>query len=248
MLRLINDLCKEYQFNKDETGKLDEIEVGITNFLRDHNGKNLCIKDLPGYGGEHLGDIHKELINNSIASIKNAVIVFVLPITEINSKTPQEFLQNIKTKSREGSYDGKTRIDFDRAIYVLNKADTMTTKKLELFDVGSTSEFDQKPLLLAGNVFGDRMISLRAKDEDAMLQADICVMDQQTGFWFQNEKGTLIWDRGLEYLDCEYFREELTGMEKNLRVVSDFLAGKIDLAELLKRYSSGMIQNALNNI
>ena len=115
-------------------------------------------------------------------------------------------------------------------------------------NVGSYSESDRNPLLLAGNAFGDRMVSLRAKDEDTMLQADICVMDQQTGFWFQDEKGTLIWDRGLEYLDCEYFRKELTGVEKNLRVVSDFLTGKIDLAELLKRYSLGLIQNVLNNI
>lgn len=115
-------------------------------------------------------------------------------------------------------------------------------------NIGSNSEFDQKPLFLAENAFGDRTISLRAKDEDTMLQADICMMDQQTGFWFQDEKGTLIWDRGLEYLDCEYYREELTGVEKNLRVASDFLVGKIDLAELLKRYSLGLIQNALNNI
>ena len=117
-------------------------------------------------------------------------------------------------------------------------------------NIGANTEFglNHKPLLLAGGDLSERNFSLRAKDDETMLQADICLVDQKTGFWFQNEKGELIWDRGLEYLDCEYYRGELKGVEKNLLVVGEFLTGKIDLAELLKKYSLCLLQNCLFNI
>ena len=129
LLRQINEECKAIQQkNKSDTIPNSiprEIVVGLVDWLNQDPDKRYCITDLPGAGGseEHIGKEHKQIIQDKIASVDNAVVVYVLKADSANDDIALKFLKEIKAGSKTESTVGHSRVDFEEAIYILNKAD-----------------------------------------------------------------------------------------------------------------------------
>lgn len=129
LLKQINEACKAIQ-QKNKSSSIPnsiprEIVVGLEDWLNQDPDKRYCITDLPGAGGseEHIGKEHKQIIQEKIASVDNAVVVYVLKADSANDDIALKFLKEIKAGSKTESTVGHSRVDFEEAIYVLNKAD-----------------------------------------------------------------------------------------------------------------------------
>ena len=70
-----------------------------------------------------------------------------------------------------------------------------------------------------------------------MLENGADWIDMQELAYFQDSNGEIYRDHAFNYLDLEYYRDELLGSEKLLAVVSDAIKGRADIAELLKNHS-----------
>lgn len=67
--------------------------------------------------------------------------------------------------------------------------------------------------------------------------------DMQAGFYFQDDNGEIYWNHAFDYLDLEYYREELQGTEKLLASVSSAMQRKISVEELLQSFSIILMEN-----
>ncbi len=126
----INDLCKKGQGgqggqNSQAVLDLKEIRIGLSDFQIANSTEKFCIKDFPGAGGDnsYLGDAHKKIINDGIAHIKNAVILYVLKHDDTNLEAVQDFKKSLLSLNEQGSEGINNQIDFGHSIYVITKAD-----------------------------------------------------------------------------------------------------------------------------
>lgn len=68
-------------------------------------------------------------------------------------------------------------------------------------------------------------------------------MDMTANGYFQNEYGQLYGECMHDYLDIEYYTEELKGTEKILKALSNYFKGKIDVSLLMNSYSIILKEN-----
>ena len=85
-------------------------------------------------------------------------------------------------------------------------------------------------------------------EANCLLHTDLGWTDMQEGVLFQDGKGEIYWDHAFHYLNLEYYRDELKGMEKLLRAVSDAIQGKITMADLLKSHSVTLMEQHIKNV
>ena len=78
---------------------------------------------------------------------------------------------------------------------------------------------------------------------EQLLNIGVDWTDMQAGFWFQDNNGEIYWDHGYDYLDLEYYRDELVGVETFLFAVSSYMQGKIRIEELLQAHSVILMEN-----
>lgn len=146
LLKKINDKCKIIQQQRNGAGVDSihaqniplpkEIIIGLAGWINQKKEKRYCIMDLPGAGvsEEHIGAEHQKLIREKMNSVDNAVVVYVLKADSANDDSALKFLKTIKGDSASDSSNGHSRVDFDQAIYVLNKADAHTVDAREIAD------------------------------------------------------------------------------------------------------------------
>ena len=72
---------------------------------------------------------------------------------------------------------------------------------------------------------------------ERMLENGADWVDMQELAYFQDSNGEIYRDHAFNYLDLEYYCDELLGSEKLLAAVSDVIKGRADIAELLKNHS-----------
>lgn len=134
LLKEINDACKNSQNGKSIIPFIKEIEIGVEKFSSNKSAYKYCIKDLPGAGasGKFLGEEHKRIIFETISDIANAVTIYVIKADSLNDGSAQDFLEEIKKKGSSSNDAQQTRIDFERSIYVLNKADSTRDSKEDI--------------------------------------------------------------------------------------------------------------------
>lgn len=134
LLKGINDACKSSQNGDSTIPFIKEIEIGVKNFSANKSAYKYCIKDLPGAGasGKFLGEEHKKIIFETISDIANAVTIYVIKADSLNDDSAQTFLEEIKQKGSSSGGTQQARIDFERSIYVLNKADSTNDSKEDI--------------------------------------------------------------------------------------------------------------------
>ena len=78
---------------------------------------------------------------------------------------------------------------------------------------------------------------------ERLLNLSVDWTDMQEGVYLQDDNGEIYWDHAFDYLDLEYYREELQGTEKFLSAVSSAMQGKISAEELLRSHSIVLMEN-----
>ena len=82
-----------------------------------------------------------------------------------------------------------------------------------------------------------------AAEVERLLNLGVDWTDMQEGVYFQDNNGDIYWDHAFDYLDLEYYREELQGTERFLAAVSSAIKGKISTEELLRSHSIILMEN-----
>ncbi|MBQ8837518.1 MAG: hypothetical protein IJ002_08470 [Clostridia bacterium] len=67
--------------------------------------------------------------------------------------------------------------------------------------------------------------------------------DMQTTIWQQDDYGEIVCDHGHEYLNLEYYHEELEGKEKFLLALNNYLQGRIYMDDLLRSHSVVLLED-----
>lgn len=120
VLEGLNDACKN---NNDLMIAFREVIVGISDFRIGHSAENFCIRDFPGAGAKYLGEEHKKIIYDEITNVVNAVTLYVLKSDDVSLENVQNFLTDLNGVNENNEQGLNGQIDFERSIYVLNKAD-----------------------------------------------------------------------------------------------------------------------------
>lgn len=82
-----------------------------------------------------------------------------------------------------------------------------------------------------------------AAEVERLLNLGVDWTDMQECVYLQDGNGEIYWDHAFNYLDMEYYREELCGTEKFLTAVSSAMQGKINVEDLLRSHSIVLMEN-----
>ena len=82
-----------------------------------------------------------------------------------------------------------------------------------------------------------------ATEVDRLLKLGVDWTDMQECVYLQDSNGEIYWDHAFNYLDMEYYREELCGTENFLTAVSSAMQGKISVEDLLRSHSIVLMEN-----
>lgn len=147
VLKKLNDYFKKRQM-QGVYKPLKEIEIGLSIFNILNTDFKYSIKDFPGAGAEYLKKEHKLAIRKAIKEVKKAIIVYVLDANTANYENVQSFLEELKSLDEIQTNGLSKQIDFERSIYVLNKADSLSRKVLECESTDKYRQFRNKKTVL----------------------------------------------------------------------------------------------------
>ena len=81
-----------------------------------------------------------------------------------------------------------------------------------------------------------------------MLADDVCRFkesgdktDMNVWGYFLNEDGSFFEEVTFNYMDCEYYTDELIGKKKILKPLSQYVKGELDLSELCREYATNLL-------
>ncbi len=84
------------------------------------------------------------------------------------------------------------------------------------------------------------------KEVERLLESGVDWTDMQEGVFFQDSNGEIYWDHAFNYLNLEYYRDELKGPEKLLIAVSSVMQGKITIEDFIRSHSITLMENHIS--
>ena len=132
VLKVVNGVLKEPEAQtQDYPWHIKLVEAKVKDFSLDQDGQPFELIDMPGANAARLKKAHEKLINQRMKDVTSAMLLYIFSSDGFTNDDTQSWIQ-------EHYSNFQNQIDFNHALYIINKADSLDAEELGDYSTGNS--------------------------------------------------------------------------------------------------------------